>query len=79
MSNRVFPLPAPIHKKQEKLSYYPPFSDGKKRRNSLKRARGEGGKQWLCVCECVVGGWGESRGGAFPLLLRKQAESNLEN
>lgn len=57
MSNRVFSLPAPIHKKQEKLSYYPPIQmEKKKKKEQPKKGKlGEEGREENsgCVCVCV--------------------------
>ncbi len=85
MSSRVFSLPAPIHEKQEKLSYYPPFSDGKKEEQPKKGRLGEEGREessgCVCVCRssvcksgvCVMCVFG---GDICPVLLRKPAESH---
>lgn len=58
MSNRVFSLLAPIHKKQERLSYYPSFQMGKKEEQPKKGKLGEEGREKSsgCVwCGCVGG------------------------
>lgn len=61
MSNRVFSLPAPVHKKQEKLSHYPPFQMEKKEEQPKKGKLGKEGREdavvvcvvcVLCVCVC---------------------------